>query len=158
MIRMRVRSLGIVAAIACIGFAVLAPTPAFAQQCINRVPTKNCRETPRNFITNPNCACCGDCQLSDFVGLGVEVSRFIFGISGSLALVMLIYGGFLWLTSAGSSERIEGGKKAITAAIFGLLIVFGAWLIVNSVLAALTGQLGKAGPVQILGGTWWKIK
>ena len=139
----------------------LIPTPALAQQCYTPPggqpqPSEECKKTQRTFITNAQCACCGDCQLSDFVGLAVEVSRFIFGISGSLALVMIIYGGFRWLTAGGSSEGIEAGKKAMTAAIVGLLIVFGAWLIVNTVLAALTNNFTSA--TKVVTGEWWKVK
>lgn len=109
----------------------------------------------RHFIRSVPCICAGNCQLSDFVGLAVEASRFIFGITGSLALLMFAVGGFWWLTAAGTPDRIEKGKKTLVAAVVGILIIFGAWVLVNSLLAALTGQLG-AGPVKILGGDWWK--
>lgn len=134
------------------------PTPASAQQCINNTPQEPCKSAQRSFITNADCACCGNCQLSDFVGLAVEVSRYIFGISGSLALLMIIYGAFRWLTAAGNAEAVSAGTSAMTAAIIGLLIVFGAWVIVNFVLAALTGQVDEHGAAQILGGTWWKVR
>lgn len=146
-------------------FLLALPAPAFAQQtCARRFPSREAcvervkcqvEQRERIFITNPACACTGDCQFSDFVGLAVEASRFIFGITGSLALIMFAVGGFWWLTAAGVAERIEKGKKTLVAAVIGIIIIFGAWLIVNSLLAALTGQLG-AGPVKILGGDWWK--
>ena len=135
------------------------PAPAFAQQCLpdGKTPTTECKQRALagTFIRNPSCKCCGDCQLNDFVGLGVEASRYIFGITGSLALIMFAVGGFWWLTAAGTPDRIEKGKNTLVAAVIGIIIIFGAWVLVNSLLAALTGQLG-AGPVKILGGEWWK--
>lgn len=131
----------------------LAPS-ALAQQCVNKKPTAECAQTERTFITNAQCACCGDCELSDFIGLAIAVSRFIFGITGSLALIMFAYGGFYWLTSGGAAERLEKGKKAMTAAAMGMIIIFCAWLLVNSLLAALTGNFKQ--PNKILTGQWWK--
>jgi hypothetical protein len=68
---------------------------------------------------------------------------------------MFAVGGFWWLTAAGIPDRIEKGKKTLVAAVVGILIIFGAWVIVNSLLAALTGQLGQ-GAVKVLGGQWWQ--
>ncbi|MBI4142768.1 hypothetical protein HY480_02755 [Candidatus Uhrbacteria bacterium] len=138
------------------GSVVLLPQPALAQQCINNVPQEPCKSAQRYFITNPQCACCGNCQLSDFVGLAVEVSRFIFGISGSLALAMFIYGGYYWLTAAGIADRVDKGKKAMVAAVVGIIIIFGAWILVNTLLAVLTNNFTSPGAV--VTGEWWKPK
>lgn len=146
-------------------FVVLLPTPAFAadpprrdcqriEACGDRVDCQ-IEQGERHFIRSKACICAGNCQLSDFVGLAVEASRFIFGITGSLALLMFAVGGFWWLTAAGTPDRIEKGKKTLVAAVVGILIIFGAWVLVNSLLAALTGQLGQ-GPVKVLGGDWWQ--
>jgi|GEM_PF-7106824 len=144
-------------------FAVL-PTVALAQTCEQQYPDSctarvqcQIRTNERHFIRSTKCICSGDCTLNDFVGLGVEASRYIFGITGSLALVMFAVGGFWWLTAAGVPDRIEKGKKTLVNAVFGIIIIFGAWVIVNTLLAALTGQIGSAGPVKILGGNWWAV-
>ena len=134
-----------------------------SDQCVQRVQCQvkpnpdNGNAIERHFIKSADCVCFGNCELSDFVGLAVEVSRYIFGITGSLALIMFAVGGFWWLTAAGVAERIEKGKKTLVAAVVGIIIIFGAWVIVNTLLAALTGQMG-AGTVKILGGEWWKAK
>ncbi|MBI4433443.1 hypothetical protein HY632_01600 [Candidatus Uhrbacteria bacterium] len=143
------------------GMLLLAPVqPVQAQeQCVANKPTPECKQRAASgfFVRNADCKCCGNCQLIDFVGLAIEVQRFIFGIAGSAALAMFVYGGFRWVTSAGSSANVETGRKAMVAAVIGMVIVFGAWVLVNFLLAALTGQVG-VGPVKILGGEWWKVK
>ncbi|MDO8598693.1 MAG: pilin [bacterium] len=141
----------------------ILPQPVFAQAtCAQQYPDNcparvSCQITKneRHFIRSTSCICSGDCALNDFVGLAIEVSRYIFGITGSLALIMFAVGGFWWLTAAGTADRIEKGKKTLVAAVVGILIIFGAWVIVNTLLAALTGQIG-AGPVKLLGGNWWQ--
>lgn len=81
-----------------------------------------------------NCRIYGDCEVNDFVQLGINISNFILGIVGSLALLMFVYGGLMWIISAGSSERVETGKSAIKNAVIGLILVFGSWLIINVVV------------------------
>ena len=55
-----------------------------------------------------------------------RIINIVVGMVGAIALLMFIYGGFLWLTSAGDSKRIDTGKKTLTWAILGLGIIFTA--------------------------------
>lgn len=59
------------------------------------------------------------------------------GISGSIALLMFVWGGMLWLTSGGSPERIQKGKNTIVWAVLGLVLIFGSYAILNFVLGAI---------------------
>jgi len=79
----------------------------------------------------------GDYTVDDFIILAIRVSKMIMGIVGSLSLIMLIYGGFMFLISAGSSESITKARKIIVAAIIGLVIVFSSYLIIKFVLGAI---------------------
>lgn len=80
---------------------------------------------------NVNCAYCGNCGLDDFLLIGVNIFNYILGVVGSLMLLMFIIGGAYLLTSGGSSEKIEKGKKYLVNAIIGGIIVFGAFNLVN---------------------------
>lgn len=80
---------------------------------------------------------CGDYAISDFLALAINISKFVFGIIGSLTLAMFVYGGVMFLISAGSADKVGQAKKIITAAVVGLLIVFGSWLIINFVFKAM---------------------
>lgn len=72
-------------------------------------------------------------SLNDFLVLGMNIANFIFGIIGSLALLVFIVGGLTWLTSGGVPDRIKKGKEILTQGIIGLIITLGAALIVNLV-------------------------
>ncbi len=92
--------------------------------------------------TTPSCkggdtTYCGDYGVNDFVQLAVNISQWILGIVGSLALVMFIYGGLMFLISAGSSDKIAEARKIIVAAAIGLIIVFASYLIIKFVLLSL---------------------
>ena len=63
-----------------------------------------------------------------------QIINSLFGIIGSLALVMFIYGGFLWMTSAGSSEQVKKGKDIFIWAVVGLIVIFSAYSLVRFVI------------------------
>jgi len=73
----------------------------------------------------------GNYELSDFTQIGILVANMILGLVGSLSLGVFIYGGFMMLISGGESGKIESGKKAISAAIVGLIIVFTSYMIIT---------------------------
>ena len=88
------------------------------------------------------CAQCRDtgiCSLSQVLQLVVNVIIFILGISGSVALLMFFYGGWNWIFAQGRTEYIQTGKDTMKHAIIGLAIIFGAYAIVNFVIALLGG-------------------
>jgi hypothetical protein len=80
---------------------------------------------------------CGLYAVNDFVALAINVSKWILGIVGSLSLIMFIYGGFMFLISAGSADAIGKAKKIIIAAVIGLAIVFSSYLIIKFVLGSM---------------------
>lgn len=76
------------------------------------------------------------------VGLGtrdlqttaVNIIRVVLGLLGIVGVIMLVYGGYVWLTSAGNDESVEKGKKIIRAAITGLIVILLSWSIVAYVI------------------------
>lgn len=79
----------------------------------------------------------GEYTLNDILAIAIQASKWILGIVGSLTLIMFIYGGFTFLISAGSSDKVGEAKKIITAAVIGLIIVFSSYLIIAFVLGSL---------------------
>ena len=70
----------------------------------------------------------------------VNIAQIILGISGAIALLMFIYGGFLWLTAGGNSSRVQQGTKIMIGTVIGLVIIFAANLAVTTVRNVLVGQ------------------
>ncbi len=56
--------------------------------------------------------------------------QWALGVLGVAAVALIVYGGFVWMTAAGSEETIAKAKKIIGAAVIGLVIVMLAWAIV----------------------------
>ncbi len=67
---------------------------------------------------------------ADLKGTVLNVISWVLGILALVAVVMIIYGGFTWMTAAGSEEKIESAKKIIGSAVVGLIVVLLAWAIV----------------------------
>ncbi len=63
----------------------------------------------------------------------------ILGVVGSLALLMFIYGGLVWMTAAGNNERVEKGKNILIWATIGLVVIFASYAIVSFIIESLTG-------------------
>lgn len=88
----------------------------------------------------PECArqaTLGAPPLSCFLELGVNITNWILGVTGSLALLFFIYGGFLFLTSAGKEQQITKGKEILTQAAIGIIIIFGAYIGIKFIVSAL---------------------
>src|SRR3989339_952337 len=59
--------------------------------------------------------------------------KFFVGIAGIVAVVMISLGGFIWLFSGGSPDKISKAKELILGAIFGLLLALGSYLILYTI-------------------------
>ena len=80
----------------------------------------------------PDCTDHSNCSdVSIFVETAIGFGRYIFGIIGALALVMFVYGGFVWITSRGSSDKVKKGMEIFGAALIGLIISFSAYILVD---------------------------
>jgi cysteine-rich repeat protein len=68
--------------------------------------------------------------------------RVALGFLGVAALVVILYGGFLYMTSGGVDTAIEKAKGVIKSGIIGLAIIIMAFAITSYILNALTGAVG----------------
>ena len=82
----------------------------------------------------------GSYQLSDAMALVIHIADIILQVVGVLTFAMFIYGGFLFLISAGQAESIKKAKKIIVAAVIGLIIVFVSYLLVSFFIGTLTDK------------------
>ena len=68
-----------------------------------------------------------------------KVIDAMLGVVGSLALLMFVYGGFLWMTSAGNTKQIDKGKDILTWAALGLVLIFTSYGLVKFVIKEVIG-------------------
>ncbi|MEW6407185.1 MAG: transglycosylase SLT domain-containing protein [Patescibacteria group bacterium] len=103
----------------------LASEPSLPEEGIfNQGISQACRES-------------GQCTQCDGLQVAINIVHFLFNIAGPLAVLMIILGGFLYVTSGGSEERAKTAKGAVTAGIVGFVIVLIAWIGVDFIIKIL---------------------
>ena len=75
------------------------------------------------------------------------VNTFLF-IIGALSVVMIVYGGFRYVTSAGESSAVSAAKNTILYAVVGLVIALCAYAISDFVIDIFSGEGGIAAPAE----------
>ena len=86
--------------------------------------------------------------VSEATGLGArdpraiaaQVINIILGFLGIVAVVIILLGGFKWMTAGGNEDKVGEARKLITAGIIGLIIILASFAIASFVLT----QLGAA--------------
>jgi len=66
-----------------------------------------------------------------------RIIKYILGLTGVIALVMFVYGGFVWMTAAGNQERVAEAKKTVVWATIGLLMIFLSYTLANAIISKL---------------------
>lgn len=80
------------------------------------------------------------CSICDLGVLILMVTKFlIWKIAIPLAGLMIVVGGIMMVIGSASEARITSAKKILTNAFIGIVIVFTAWLIVDTVIKVLVG-------------------
>jgi hypothetical protein len=62
------------------------------------------------------------------------ILNFFLGFLGLLAVIMIIFGGMLYVSAAGDQGKIDKGKKILMYAIMGIVIILLSFAIVNTIL------------------------
>ena len=73
------------------------------------------------------------------IGRIIQIALSLLGI---IALVLVIYGGFLWMTSSGDEEKITRAKQLLKNALIGLIIILSSWAITTFILSKLSEAIG----------------
>ncbi|MFA6588433.1 MAG: hypothetical protein WCT08_05185 [Patescibacteria group bacterium] len=63
-----------------------------------------------------------------------RILRYALGFLGIMALIMILYGGFLMLTSGGNADMIKKAKSTIIWAALGIVIIISSWQILSFIL------------------------
>jgi len=61
----------------------------------------------------------------------------VIGFLGIVAVVMILIGGFMWMTAGGSEEKIKKAKALIFQGIIGLVIILASYAIATFVISSL---------------------
>lgn len=68
--------------------------------------------------------------LAQYIAAGY---KYFVGVAVILAIVLMMIGGFQWMTSGGNAEGVSAGKKRITHAVTGLALALGSYVILFTI-------------------------
>lgn len=106
---------------------------AFAQDAINLL-----EEAGNTAVGEGQVSAIRD-NPSGYVGSAAgSVINVFLGLLGTIFLILILYGGFLWMTAAGNEERIKKATQVIGRAVVGIIIVAMAYGITYFILQAVT--------------------
>lgn len=75
------------------------------------------------------------CTLCDLWHLASNIVHFlIFYVAIPLAILAFVIAGVIYMTSAGSDTRVSLAHKIFRNAVIGVVIIFCAWLIVDTLI------------------------
>ena len=70
----------------------------------------------------------------DTIGKYIKsIYMYATGIVGILATVVLMFGGISWIAAGGNAQRVDNAKSWITAALTGLFLAMGSYMILNTI-------------------------
>ncbi|MDP2691129.1 MAG: hypothetical protein Q8O95_01840 [bacterium] len=75
----------------------------------------------------------GETSLIDLVR---TILNYFLGFLGILTLAIVIYGGFMYVTAGVNESGAETGKKVLTYAAIGIIVILLSFVIVNTLLQA----------------------
>jgi len=115
--------------------------PVYAQDAQQQINNGLCAGSNLEFTENP-----GQCnvatsdattKINDIIHTIVNLLSAIVGV---VAVIMIIVGGFRYITSGGNDTSVTSAKNTILYAIIGLVVVALAQLIVRFTLSKLTNS------------------
>ncbi len=111
---------------------VLTPLAVSAQGLVPSCPVgePGCAEPyhPDNY---------GACEL---VQLSNNIVRFIIGLISVVGAIVMVYAGYLLVSSRGNVSQMQRAKEMFTNILIGIVIMLSAFLVVNTVMSILVGS------------------
>ena len=104
--------------------------------------------SPNASYTNSIAECslsASDSTKTDLWGTVNTIINVVLGALGIITVIMIIIGGFTYLTSQGDPGKVKKGRDTLLYGIIGLIIALLAFAIVNFVLAGIFGSGSSSG-------------
>ena len=122
----------VAATAAAVGISLLLPLAAFAAGL-----------TEGN-LWGPTSELTGTFSTRDVREVVAKIINVAMGLLGIVAVVIILAGGFMWMTAGGNEEKVEKAKKLIFSGIIGLAIILTSFAIarfvISSLVSATSGQ------------------
>jgi TRAP-type C4-dicarboxylate transport system permease small subunit len=72
--------------------------------------------------------------------IGAIVGTFL-SLIGVIFMILIMYGGFIWMTSGGNEQKVYKAKSILRNSIIGVIIIMSSYAITRWVFEAIQGSL-----------------
>lgn len=83
----------------------------------------------------------GQANLKSTIG---NIINVLLGFLGIIAVLIILYGGFVWMTAGGSEDKVKKAQQIIVAGAIGLAIILSAYAITNFVISEFISATGDS--------------
>lgn len=111
----------------------LVPLISFAQNNPNSIVNGGITGRADRKVS-PECLNNGNCNFGDFTAVVTNVSEYLMLFTTTIATIMFIYAGFLYVTAQGDTNQIKRATKIFRNVLIGFIIILGATLLVKNAL------------------------
>ncbi|MAG29205.1 hypothetical protein CL632_03650, partial [bacterium] len=118
------------------GFLFFA-SPAFAQA----------DPIAEEFGLNTSFQQVGVAGSSDIKGIIANIINITLGFLGIVAVIIILYAGYMWMTAGGNEEKVSKAKLILRNAIIGLVIILASWGIAAFIMSKLGDATGVGGGI-----------
>jgi hypothetical protein len=128
-----------------LNIAIMAEYECSNEDFKQAVPVTNCGacEVGFNCIeivpTNPSTPVSMDNPIGNNIDINVfigNIINYVMGVIGSLFLLFFVYGGLIWMTSQGNSEKVSKAKNILIWNTLGIFVIFASYAIIKFILQA----------------------
>lgn len=85
------------------------------------------------------------CEISDLITLIVKLINYLLAWAWLVTVLFIVWAGWNLVIARGDSEKIHEGKAVLENAIIGFFLTLAAYVLINFVVAALTGDPIRGG-------------
>ena len=72
-----------------------------------------------------------------------NIIQIFLGFLGIIAVILILFAGYMWMTAGGDSGKIEKAKDYIKNAIIGIVIILASYIITSFVISQISTTLKK---------------
>ena len=120
----------------CCGKRVVNPNATSTDTASGQPDTASGQPRP-NYKTLTNPLGPTDWTLANLPTIIGQVIRAVLSIIGAIALLIFVYGGFVWMTAAGNEAKVAQGKNILLWATIAIIVMFLSWILVAFMFQAL---------------------
>jgi hypothetical protein len=120
----------VVGVAAAIGMSLVMVAPAFAQ---NTTDTFGVQQFGANTVLGQQ----------DVRSTIAQIINVALGLLGVISVVIVLGGGFKWMTAGGNDEKVDEGRKYIVSGVIGMAIILSAFAITKFVINSLSRATGS---------------